>query len=253
MKQKATPGTNRTGIAMAPERSQEMLMGMEEFPPSSQGSALDIAQVRIAYAQEAEPMGSIPMPPGLKGKVQTAVKAVMGEQPTLFMDKLGERLAFERTGTRLYEALISKHEAFGSFAGGPSKADLEHIYEEEYRHFTMLQAVIEQLGGDPTAMTPAANLSATASQGIPKVIVDPRTTLLQSLEAALIAELSDNACWETLVELAQQAGEDDLAQQFEQALVNEQDHLRKVRTWLAAGQGLTGKGRRNGKANGKKR
>jgi rubrerythrin len=253
MNQNATPGTNRTGIAMAPERSQEMLTGMEEFPPNSQGSALDIAQVRIAYAQEAEPMGSIPMPAGLKGKVQTAVKAVMGEQPTLFMDKLGERLAFERTGTRLYEALISKHEAFGSFAGGPSKADLEHICEEEYRHFTMLQAAIEQLGGDPTAVTPAANLSATASQGIPKVIVDPRTTLLQSLEAALIAELSDNACWETLVELAQQAGENDLAQQFEQALADEQDHLRKVRTWLAAGQGLTGNRRRNGKANGKKR
>jgi hypothetical protein len=41
------------------------------------------------------------------------------------------------------------------------------------------------------------------------VIVDPRTTLLQSLEAVLIAELFDNACWETLVELAQQAGEND--------------------------------------------
>jgi ferritin-like protein len=253
MNQNATTGTNRTGIAMAPERSQEMLTGMEEFPPNSQGSALDIAQVRLAYAQEAEPMGSVPMPAGLKGKVPTAVKAVMGEQPTLFMDKLGERLAFERTGTRLYEALISKHEAFGSFAGGPSKADLEHICEEEYRHFTMLQAAIEQLGGDPTAVTPAANLSATASQGIPKVIVDPRTTLLQSLEAALIAELSDNACWETLVELAQQAGENDLAQQFEQAQETEQEHLRKVRAWLAAGQGLTQNGRRNGKAKGKKR
>jgi ferritin-like metal-binding protein YciE len=117
----------------------------------------------------------------------------------------------------------------------------------------MLQAAIEQLGGDPTTVTPAANLSATASQGIPKVIVDPRTTLLQSLEAALIAELSDNACWETLVELAQQAGENDLAQQCEQALMDEQDHLRKVRTWLAAGQGLTQDRRRNGKANGKKR
>jgi hypothetical protein len=40
---------------------------------------------------------------------------------------------------------------------------------------------------------------------------------------------------------------------FEQALVDEQDHLRTVRTWLAAGQGLTQNGRRNGKAKGKKR
>jgi len=252
MNQHATSGTNRTGMAAAPERSQAMRAGMEEFPPTSQGSALDLAQVRIAYTQEAEPMGSIPMPAGVKGKVQTAVKAVIGEQPTLFMDKLGERLAFERTGTRLYEALISKHEAFGSFAGGPSKADLEHICEEEYRHFTMLQAAIEQLGGDPTAVTPAANLSATASQGVPKVVVDPRTTLLQSLEAVLIAELTDNACWETLVELAQHASENALVQQFAQARAHEQDHLDKVRTWLAAGQGLKQPRSRNGKARSKK-
>jgi hypothetical protein len=168
------------------------------------------------------------------------------------MDKLGERLAFERTGTRLYDALISKHEAFGSFTGGPSKADLAHIREQEFQHFTMLQAAIEQLGGDPTAVTPAANLSTTASQGIPQVIVDPRTTLLQSLEAVLIAELADHACWETLVELAQQAGEKNLGQQFAQARATEQEHLHKVRTWLAAGQGRQRKGSRNGKAKGKK-
>jgi hypothetical protein len=58
MNQSATIGTNRTGIAAAPERSREMLTGMDEFPPTSQGSAANIAQVRIAYAQAAEPLGS---------------------------------------------------------------------------------------------------------------------------------------------------------------------------------------------------
>src|SRR5687768_8297078 len=123
------------------------------------------------------------------------------------MDKLGERLAFERTGTRLYEALVSKHEAFGSFPGGPSRDDLEHIRHEEFQHFTLLQSVITQYGGDPTAVTPSADLHATAAHGIQMVLVDPRTTLLQSLEAMLLAELADNACWETLIALAQRAGE----------------------------------------------
>jgi rubrerythrin len=242
MNQSATIGTNRTGIAAAPERSREMLTGMDEFPPTSQGSAANIAQVRIAYAQAAEPLGSEPPPASVKGTVQTAVKAVMGEKLMLFMDKLGERLAFERTGTRLYEALVSKHDAFGSFTGGPSRDDLVHVLQEEYRHFTMLQSAIEQLGGDPTAVTPSANLHATAAHGINQVIVDPRTTLLQSLEAILIAELADNACWEALIELAQGAGEDALVQQFQEALRNEQDHLAKVQAWLAAGQGRAGNG-----------
>src|SRR4029450_6176692 len=183
MNQQATVGTNRTGIAAAPQRSQEMLTGMEAFPPTSEGSAQDIALVRIAYAQEAEPLGSVPLPASMTKKAKTALKAVMGAQPTLWMDKLGERLAFERSGTRLYEALVSKHDAFGSFAGGPSKGDLEAILQEEYSHFTMLSTTIEQLGGDPTVVTPSADLHATASHGIVQVIVDPRTTLLQSLEA----------------------------------------------------------------------
>lgn len=208
MNQNATPGTNRTGMAAAPQRTQEMLAGMEEFPPSSQGSAEDLAQVRISYAKAAEPLGSVPLPADVKGKGTSAAKAAKGAQPLLLTDKLGERLAFERTGTRLYEALVSKHEAFGSFAGGPSREDLEQIQQEEFQHFTLLQSVIKQLGGDPTAVTPSADLHATAAHGIQMVIVDPRTTLLQSLEAILIAELADNACWEALIALAQQAGEE---------------------------------------------
>jgi rubrerythrin len=209
-----------------------------------------VAQVRIAYAQAAESLGSVPPPASLKGTVQTAVKAVIGEQPMLLMDKLGERLAFERTGTRLYEALVSKYDAFGSFDGGPSRGDLEHVLQEEYRHFTMLQSVIEQLGGDPTSVTPSANLQATAAHGVNQVIVDPRSTLLQSLEAILIAELADNACWEALIELAQEAGEDNLVGQFQEALSNEQDHLAKVQAWLAAGQGRRHNGKRNGERQG---
>ena len=247
MNQQATVGTNRTGMAAAPQRAQEMLAGMEEFPPTSEGSAQDLARVRIAYAKEAEPLGSIPLPAGIKNKAKTAMKAVMGAQPTLLMDKLGERLAFERSGTRLYEGLVSKHAAFGSFTGGPSQGDLEAILQEEYGHFTMLSSTIEQLGGDPTAVTPSADLHATASQGIVKVIVDPRTTLLQSLEAILMAELADNDCWEALMALAQQAGEDALMKPFEQALVTEQEHLMKVRTWLAAGHGYASSGKKGGR------
>jgi hypothetical protein len=239
MNQNATLGTNRTGAAAAPQRSQEMLTGREEFPPTAQGNGQAIAAVRIAYAKEAEPLGSVPMPAGLTNKVRTAAKAVKGEKPTLLLDKLGERLAFERSGTRLYEALVSKYDAFGSFSGGPSREDLEHILQEEYAHFTMLRSIMEHCGGDPTAVTPAANVQATIAHGITQVMVDPRTTLLQSLEAILVAELADNAGWEALGALAQEAGEDKLARQCQQAHATEQEHLTKVRTWVAAGQGLT--------------
>ena len=78
MNQNATAGTNLTGLVAAPQRSQEMLTGMEEFPPSSEGSAEDLALVRIAYAKEAEPLGSVPLLVHAKGKGKSAAKAVKG-------------------------------------------------------------------------------------------------------------------------------------------------------------------------------
>jgi len=237
MNQTASLGTNRTGIAIAPERIQEMLNGMDEFLPTSRGSEQNIAQLRVAYANQVGPLGSVPPPRGVKNTLQTAMKAVTGGQPTLLIDKLGERLAFERSGVRLYEALISKHAAFGSFSGGPSFENLNDHLEEEYAHFIMLKGAIERLGGDPTAVTPSADIQATASQGINMLLVDPHVTLLQSLEAMLTAELTDNECWNALSQLAVMAGEEELAQQCLRAYATEQAHLEKVRAWVAAGQG----------------
>jgi hypothetical protein len=103
--------------------------------------------------------------------VKTLATSAMGPHFTQLIDKLGERLAFERTGTRLYEALVSKHEAYGSLAGGPTAADLQHILAEEHRHFELRRAAVARLGGDPTAVTPSANLHATACKGIGAVLV----------------------------------------------------------------------------------
>ena len=83
-------------MAAAPQRSEEMLTGMEEFPPSSEGSAEEVAQVRIAYAKQAEPVGSVPLPAHAKGKRKSAANATPGDQPLLLLDKLGERLANQR-------------------------------------------------------------------------------------------------------------------------------------------------------------
>jgi hypothetical protein len=230
-------GPNLTGTATARERRDAMVAATREFPPTSDGSAQDIAAVRVAHAEESEPMGYVPAPAGLGSKVKAVARSMMGAPLTPFMDKLGERLAFERTGARLYEALISQHRASGAFEGGPSTADLEHILAEERRHFALLWDAISRLGGDPTAVTPSANLHATASRGIGLVLVDPRTGLLPGLEAVLLAELADDEGWEMLVALAREAGEAELAAGFEQALAAEGEHVQKVRGWIAAGHG----------------
>jgi len=229
-------GPNRTGVASSPELTSEMLEGAEEFAPSSGSASVDLAYVRAAFARTAEPLGHLPPPLTLKGAAKTAAEAIRGNAPAHLIDKLGERLGFERTGVRLYEGLLAKFDAHGGFEGGPERRELEEVLEEEYEHFKLLEGALTKLGADPTALTPSADLHATISRGIMEAVADPRTSLAQCLEAALVAELADNACWESLIELTRPTDQT-LGESFQRALIDEQTHLSRVKLWLAAAQG----------------
>lgn len=234
--QTATLGFNRTGIATSPKAAERMLEGTSEFPPDTPGDESGIGVVRGEFVREASPLGSVPPPTTLKGVAKTALQGLKGARPTQFIDKLSERLAFERSGVRLYEALISKYQSLGSFPGGPELAELEKNMMEEHEHFRLLTDVVTRLGGDPTVMTPSADVHATMSKGILEVMVDARTSFVQSLEALLLAELADNECWDTLIDLARETGDESIVTAFEKALEEEQDHLEDVRAWIAAAQ-----------------
>jgi hypothetical protein len=218
----ARPGDNHTGITLHPEFAAEMLNGTKEFGPTSGGGAELYAHNRVRVAALSTPVGT--MPP---------VSSVPTEQLVL-LDKLGARLQFERTGTRLYEALISKLDAYGTFDGGPSRDDLVQIRNEEHGHMQLVQTMILQIGGDPTVVTPCANLQAVASRGIGDVLMDPRTTLLECLDAILVAEMTDHESWEMLVALAGPVAPE-LEAELQAAEETEAEHLVKVRAWLAAG------------------
>ena len=203
------------GIATSPELTHEMLEGVKEFLPTSAGDESVIGRVREGYAKDAEPLGSVPPPATLTGVAKTAVRGVRGAHPTQFIDKLGERLGFERFGVRLYEALLSKSRRLRALHGrADSRGTREHPHGGARSNFRLLTDAVTKVGGDPTVMTPSADLHATMSYGVLAVMVDARTTLAQCLEAALLAELADNEGWEALVELATQNGEEELAARF---------------------------------------
>jgi rubrerythrin len=239
MSEHANLGMNKTGVATSPKLTAAMLEGQKEFAPDLLGDEQNISVSRSASVRDwSEPIGSVPPPTTAKGMLKTGLTALKGESPTLLIDKLGARLAYERSGVRLYEAFLSKFDATGSFEGGPSRAVLESILSDEYRHFQLLVEALEHLGADPTVMTPSADLEATITQGALAVLVEPRTNLVQCLEALLTIELIDNDCWESVVALAEQAGQRELAARFQRALSEENAHLANVRRWLAVSQGI---------------
>ncbi|WNG54313.1 ferritin-like domain-containing protein [Archangium gephyra] len=238
MERKASEmGMNRTGISVHPVHGKKAIEGAEKAAPSSPGDASAIAKERQEFAREVDGLGTVP-PPNLKGMAKAAMDMLKGGRSTVLMDKLGQRAGFERTGVRIYEAALSKLDVFGTWDGGPSREQLEKIRRDELSHFALVKRTIEKLGGDPTAVTPAANLQANMSEGVPKMLVDPRVNLLQSLEGLLTAELVDNASWELLIELARELGHTEIAEDFQRALDAEQEHLALVRAWIAAGTKL---------------
>jgi len=125
-----------------------------------------------------------------------------------------------------------KLQAAHDHPGGPTRAEIEGIRDDEIRHAMLLKRAIETLGADPTAVTPSADVAAVASQGLVAVLTDPRTTLSEALKTLVIAELADNDAWVTLRELAQRLGQDDLANEFSRALDEEEEHLAMVRSWV---------------------
>jgi rubrerythrin len=108
---------------------------------------------------------------------------------------------------------------------------LRQFCSQEEEHFDLLTNCLKKLGADPTAQTPDADASGVAASGFMKVITDPRTSISQCLQAMLAIELTDNAAWELLAKLAEDMGMNDMAQQFQQALQQEDVHLREVREW----------------------
>jgi rubrerythrin len=204
-------------------------------PPPGDEHALE--EAREAFTASTGVVGTIPPPTTFKGFAKIALDGIKGKKATVFIDRLGERAAFERTGTRLYEAMIAKYDALGGFDGGPSRERLEEIRDEELEHLAMVEEAIEALGGDPTVMTPAADVVGVEGTGLVQVLTDPRTTLEQCLGALLVAELTDNDGWAVLAGLADAMGHDQMAEVFREALSEEAVHLADVREWIAAAVG----------------
>lgn len=174
-----TSRQNRTGPQLSPGASGETL-------EATRGGQ---------YASTARPD---PQSDGL-----AATRA--GHRLQVLMDKLAERAAFERSGMRLYDALLAKHreeielQAPGiRGSDGVSLDTLLEFRQQEAEHYLLVADAISRLGGDPTAQTPCADVVGMMAMGLMQTVSDPRTTLTQGLGALLTAELTDVANWDLL-------------------------------------------------------
>src|SRR5689334_12749472 len=90
----ADKAKNRTGVLIAPELAEELIEGANAFSPEANLDQSEADGIRSEYIRDGVRLGSHPSAPD----AETAV----------LLDKLGARLAFERSGVRLYDGFIRK-------------------------------------------------------------------------------------------------------------------------------------------------
>lgn len=230
MKDAKKMGKNRTGMATAPRQAGKQ---KENEGASSDYAGEALAGLRAAYALESDAVGSVPPPASLKGAAKNALEMGLGRDPKAFLDKLGERMAFERTGTRLYDALLAKHACGDSPVGQADETTLQTFRAQERRHFELLWDSLISLGADPTCVTPSADLAGVKAKGLIEAITDPRATFCQALDALLVAELADNEGWRQLIDLADGMGQSGMVERFQAAQSEEDIHLETIRRWVS--------------------
>src|SRR5690606_20417741 len=86
-------GMNRTGMQMAPLQGPTQVQCATLRGPAAAGREAALAE-RVAYAREADRVGSVPIPGPGKGHVSTAGTKVTGNIPEVLIDNLGQRLAY---------------------------------------------------------------------------------------------------------------------------------------------------------------
>ena len=229
MKSPASMGMNRTGIDTSPQQFQELLQGLEEFPSMTTGDEETLEVSRTSYIREADPIGTVPAPGTIKGVVKEGMQQVMGRNAEVLIDALGGRLAFERTGTRLYDAFLGKCEVRSEEAA-VLPIDRYGSFERGGRpHGNRMGRLTSVRSGPDMCDSPGRREWRSLRWGDAAVGRSTDVRTAQSLHAIHIAELVDNDGWQQLVKLALTLGQNAMAEQFRRAMAEEDQHLTVIR------------------------
>ncbi len=144
------------------------------------------------------------------------------------IDLLNERLAFERAGVKLYDRVLEVMRSAGDANVARMLPEMEEHRSEEKEHEEWLEECIRALGGDAHAETERSRLVTRESKGIEEIAMSD-AELPHLLHALLAAELVDNAGWDLLAQVADEAGDHEAKRDFKKRLHEEEDHLLFIR------------------------
>lgn len=154
-------------------------------------------------------------------------------KPTFLVDRLCEQLAFERNTIRLYTAMMHKPASKNGFS--INRLEMEMLRDEKLDHFLLLLNALKELGEDPAQKEFSNEITCFSPKNHLKILSDRKVALSQCLSVLLEQEQTNWDGWQLLIPLAKNTGYEAMSKKFEEALLLEEDHLRKVRLWISQG------------------
>ncbi len=151
---------------------------------------------------------------------------------TKLLDLLSERLCFERSSVKLYDKVLERMRSAKEPMIAKMLEQMQEHRDQEKEHEEWLEGCIRDLGGDDRQITDKARLVQEMSKGIEQVIMHD-AELPHLFQALLAAELVDNAGWDLLVELADEADDRATVKEFKKRLHEEEEHLILMREAMA--------------------
>ena len=122
------------------------------------------------------------------------------------IDVLAERLAFERAGVRLYDAVLSRLES-AEPAVRRMLPRVEQQRAEAQAHAAWLEAQLRGLEAGAAAGTRRAELAHLETEGLLRIAGDGAATVQEMFHALYVFELTDEGGWDLLVQLADRGGD----------------------------------------------
>lgn len=229
MNKNSAMGTNGTVLRRSAVEANQPARARCVAPAPASAAALKGNPCR-----DSGPLGSLSQPASASGVPMAGVAALSRGYPQALLDKLGERLAFERCGTRIYDVIVAKLEAASQDQLGPvDVAVVKRFRQEVAAHALMIRDVVAKLGGDPTRLMPGATGAGMQPLGLLQSVSDRRTSVVGCLHSLLAVEQCGGAEWDVLVQLADDLGHQGLTDRFRLANAEEAAHLEQVREWLS--------------------
>ena len=164
------------------------------------------------------------------------MKKLAERHPEKLLDLLNERLTFERLAVKLYDNILAKvSEGDLPPVAGSSAilAQLREHRDEEKEHEEWLEEQIRAMGGDAHARTDMADLVEREAKGVADV-VESDSELVHLFHALQTAELVDDTGWKLLLELADEAEDDEAREQLRKRAEAEERHVIFTRSLVTA-------------------